>query len=370
MKKVIMNRSANPWEEVSSSQEKRFVSRRTSSGGGGGGKFGKNLEDWGRNFFSNMTPRKAIMIGVVVLGIWLASGLYRVLPDEQGVELLFGRWVQTSEPGLNYRFPWPIGSVIRPRVTRVNKINIGFAERETRAGDRRGAEQDVVAESLMLTGDENIIDIDFSVFWLIKDAGKFLFEIDRPEATTKVVSESVMRDIIGKTDLQKSLTQGRQSIEEEARQGIQETLDNYGAGIEITQVKLQKVDPPNAVIDAFRDVQAAEADRVRLENEAKAYANSIIPEARGQATAVVKEAEAYREQKIKEAEGQTQRYLMVKEEYKKSPIITVSRLYLETMERVFSQLDKISVTGEGAVGGLLPYLPLNELMKEKKNKGQ
>ncbi len=302
-----------------------------------------------------------ILIVLVLIAVfWVFSGVYRVQPDEQGVELLFGKWVRTEQPGLNIRWPSPIGAALTPKVTRVNRIDVGFRSAGEEFG-RTSAVSDVAAESLMLTGDENIVDIDFSVFWVIKDAGKFLFNIDRPEITVKAVAESAMREVVGRTPIQAALTEGRQQIEIQSKELIQKTLDEYGAGIELTQVKLQAVDPPGAVIDSFRDVQAAEADRVRAQNEAEAYANDIIPRARGEAAKIEQEAEAYKRQKIAESEGEAQRFLSVYNEYVQSPEVTSRRLYLETMEEVLADMNKIILDSGVGGSGVVPYLPLNEL---------
>ncbi len=328
-------------------------------GGGGGGPRGQgprggpqqppNLEELLKKSQDRM--RRLIPGGVggswgiaiallLVLLVWMFSGFYRVQPDEQGVVLRFGAWVNTTQPGLNYHLPTPIESALTPKVTRVNRIDVGFRSAGEEFG-RTSAVSDVAAESLMLTGDENIVDIDFSVFWVIKDAGKYLFNIDRPEITVKAVAESAMREVIGRTPIQAALTEGRQQIEIQTQELIQKTLDEYGAGIELTQVKLQAVDPPGAVIDSFRDVQAAEADRVRAQNEAETYANDIIPRARGEAARIEQEAEAYKRQKIAESEGEAQRFLAVYNEYVLSPEVTSRRLYLETMEEILADMDKI-----------------------------
>jgi membrane protease subunit HflK len=225
----------------------------------------------------------------------------------------------------------------------------------------------------MLTGDENIVDVDFSVFWLIKPngAGDYLFNIQQPEGTVKAVAESAMREVIGRNNIQPILTEARQTIEEEVRNLMQKTLDHYGAGIQITQVQLQKVDPPAQVIDSFRDVQAARADAERAQNEAQTYANRVLPEARGRVAQITQSAEAYREQTVAEARGQTARFIQVYDEYKKAPDVTRQRLYLETMERVLGGTDKIILdSGPGSSGGVVPYLPLNELTRRAPAPGQ
>ncbi|MEM6617562.1 MAG: FtsH protease activity modulator HflK [Pseudomonadota bacterium] len=307
-----------------------------------------------------------ILVGVLLL-VWLASGFYRVQTDQQGVVLRFGEYVATTSEGLNYHLPYPIESVITPRVTRINRIDIGIRTDESGRTNRAG--QDVPEESLMLTGDENIVDVDFAVFWLIKDAGDYLFNIQNPEGTVKAVAESAMREVVGRSDIQPILTQDREVTEVAVLELIQQTLDSYESGIEITQLQLQKVDPPNQVIDAFRDVQAARADQARLRNEAQAYANRVVPEARGESERIRQQAEAYREQTIAEAEGQADRFVAVYEEYRKAPEVTRQRMYLETMERVFGDSEKIVIDDAVGGSGVVPYLPLNEIGRGNANRG-
>jgi modulator of FtsH protease HflK len=301
-------------------------------------------------------------IGLIVLAvitIWGLSGFYRVEPDELGVVQRFGKYVRDANPGLNYHWPYPIESVQTPKVTRVNRIDIGMRLVEDL---RRGTTmRDVPEESLMLTGDENIVDVDFSVFWVVKPdgAGDFLFNILQPEGTVKAVAESAMREIVGRSNLQPVLTE-RQPIEVAVQELMQSTLDKYGSGIQITQVQLQKVDPPSQVIDSFRDVQAARSDLERAQNEAQTYANKVVPEARGRAAQITQSAEAYREQTVAEAKGATSRFLQVYEQYKKAPDVTRQRLYLETMERLFAGTDKV-IVDPGATSGVVPYLPLDQL---------
>jgi membrane protease subunit HflK len=304
------------------------------------------------------------LIALAAVAIWGFSGFFRVDPDELGIVLRFGQYVRDAKPGLNYHLPYPIESALTPKVTRVNRIDIGMRSVDDL---RRGStSRDVPEESLMLTGDENIVDVDFSVFWLIKPdgAGDYLFNIQQPEGTVKAVAESAMREVIGRSEIQPILTGARATIETAVQVLMQKTLDNYGAGIQVTQVQLQKVDPPAQVIDSFRDVQAARSDAERAQNEAQTYANRIVPEARGRAAQITQAAEAYRQQTVAEATGQTSRFLKVYEEYKKAPSVTRERMYLETMERLFNGTDKIIVDpGPGGQNGVVPYLPLNELTR-------
>src|SRR6516164_4562060 len=282
---------------------------------------------------------------------------FRVDPDELGVVMLFGKPVRTEPPGLHFRQAYPIEEVRLPKVTRQNIIEIGMRSSEVARVVRPVSE-----ESLMLTGDENIVDINFVVFWRIKDAQKYLFNIQKPDVTVKEVAESAMRDIVGQSNIQPLLTGARQQTEQAVQKLMQGVLDSYGAGVSIDQVQLQKVDPPTQVIDAFRDVQAARADKERLQNEAGTYANKIVPEARGEAERILQSARAYKEQTVAEATGQTARFLKVYEEYRKAPEVTRKRMYLETMERILGGTDKIILDSKGGQS-VVPYLSLDQLHK-------
>jgi membrane protease subunit HflK len=303
-----------------------------------------------------------IALGAVVL--WGLSGFFRVEPDEVGVVLRFGKEVREVQPGLNYHLPYPVETVLTPKALQVRKIDVGM-----RLVDdlRRGTTmRDVPEESLMLTGDENIVDVDFSVLWKIKPkgVGEYLFNIQNPEGTVKAVAESAMREVIGRSEIQPILTGARQGIEVGVQDLMQKTLDQYGAGIQVQQVQMQKVDPPQQVIDSFRDVQAARADLERAQNEAQTYANRVVPEARGKASQILQAADAYKSQTVAEATGQTSRFTKIFDEYKKAPEVTRKRMYLETMERVMGGTDKIILDSGGSSGSnVVPYLPLNELTR-------
>ena len=302
---------------------------------------------------------KPIIFGLILLiVVWAFSGLYRVLPDEQGVVLRFGKFVSTTQPGLNYHIPFPVETVLTPKVTKVNRIDVGF--RAASDSGRTSGIGDVPEESLMLTGDENIVNIDFSVFWVIKDAGNFLFRIQSPVETVKAASETAMREVIAKSQLQPILTKGRSIIEIEVQEIIQSILDEYESGIQITQVQTQKADPPDQVIDAFRDVQAARADMERSKNEAEAYANDVIPRARGEAAKILQAAEAYKKEVVAKAEGEASRFLSIYNEYAKAKKVTQERMYLETMEKVLADINKI-IIDQNSGSGVVPYLPLQEL---------
>jgi membrane protease subunit HflK len=304
------------------------------------------------------------LVAVVVAAIvGFYAFTFRVNPDELGVVLRFGKAIRAEAPGLHFRLPYPIEEVRLPKVTRQNIIEIGMRS----AGPSRtlaGGIRDVPEESLMLTGDENIVDVDFVVYWRIKDAQQYLFNIQNPEITVKEVAESAMREIVGQSNIQPILTEARQKTEQAVQKLMQDVLDFYGAGVRIDQVQLQKVDPPAQVIDAFRDVQAARADRERLQNEAFAYANRVVPEARGEAERILQAARAYREQAVAEATGQTARFLKIYDEYKKAPDVTRKRMYLETMERILGGTDKIIVDSKSGQN-VLPLLPLEQLQRRK-----
>ena len=321
----------------------------------------------------NLGSRGFALVALGAIVLWGVSGFFRVEPDELGVVLRFGQYIRDVQPGLNYHMPYPIETALTPKALRVNKIDIGMRMVED---TRRGGTtlRDVPEESLMLTGDENIVDVDFSVLWKIdpkpKGVGDFLFNIRDAEGTVKAVAESAMREVIGRSNIQPILTGARQNIETAVQDLMQKTLDQYGAGVLVQQVQLQKVDPPTQVIDSFRDVQAARADLERAQNEAQTYANRIVPEARGKVAQVLQAAEAYREQTVAEATGQTSRFLKIYDEYKKAPQVTRQRMYLETMERLFSGTDKIILDSIGPGGsGVVPYLPLNELTRRPQTGG-
>jgi membrane protease subunit HflK len=347
--------------------------------GGGGGPWGQgpsgqqppDLEELLRKSQDNLkkflpggggSGKIVVLVGLVLVALWASSGFYKVGADEQGVVMRFGKYDGIPKgPGLHYHLPSPIETALTPKVTSVNRIDIGYRT----SGDtgRSTARRDVSEESLMLTGDENIVDIDFAVFWRIKDAGKYLFNIDNPEATVKATAESAMREIIGNTAIAAAFAEGRQKIEQTTHVLLQGVLDGYESGIEVTEVKLQKVDPPGAVIDAFRDVQRARADLERQRNEAEGYANDIIPRARGEAEKMIQQAEAYKSEVVTRAEGDANRFLAVYNEFVQAKDVTTQRLYLETMEEVLRGMTKILIDGKGGQG-VVPYLPLPELQKK------
>jgi membrane protease subunit HflK len=313
---------------------------------------------------NSMGSKGFALIALAAIVLWGLSGFFRVEPDELGVVLRFGKEVREVQPGLNYHLPYPVETALTPKALRVNKIDIGM--RIVDDARRGGAvTRDVPEESLMLTGDENIVDVDFAVLWKVQPngVGKYLFNIQNPSGTVKAVAESAMREVIGRSDIEPILTGARQTIENAVHDLLQKTLDQYGAGITVQQIQLQKVDPPQQVIDAFRDVQAARADLERSVNEAQTYTNTVVPEAKGRVAQITQAAEAYRSQTVAEATGQTSRFDQIYAQYKKAPDVTRERMYLETMERVLGGSDKV-IVDQGAGGtGVVPYLPLNELSK-------
>ena len=310
------------------------------------------------NFGSNKKNFVSAILILIIL--WLLSGFYNVNANEQGVVLRFGEWVRTTLPGLHYHLPYPIERAKTPKVTKVNKTEIGFRE-------LNNTQRMLLEESLMLTGDENIVDINFSVFWVINDAGKYLFKLRNPDASIKSISESVMREVIGNTPIADALAERRQEIEMLSLEKIQNVLDKYESGIKVTQLQLQKVDPPDQVIDSFRDVQRARADKEKVINEGIAYKNDIIPRARGESEQIIQKAEAYKREVVARSEGDAQRFESVLKSYKNNEDVTKKRIYLETLEGIFQNATKVIIdTKQGS--GVLPYLPLPEIRKKNKKK--
>jgi membrane protease subunit HflK len=340
------------------------------SGGGGSAGGPPDIEDIfrkGQDRFKSFIPggfggsRGILIILLLIVFAWLLSGLYRVQPGERGVELLFGKFVNTTDAGLNYWAPWPVGTVQRPNVEKTNQINIGF--RGLGSAGRSDSVRDIPQESLMLTGDQNIIDIDFVVQWRIKSAPNFLFNIRDPQTTIKLAAESSIREIVGQTPLEEVLATKRTEVEARTRDVLQRIMDDYKAGVFIADVKMQQVDPPQKVIDAFNDVQRARQDKERQQNEAEAYRNDIVPKAKGEASRQVEQAAAYRERLIKEADGEAKRFISVFEAYKTGKDVTRQRLYLERMQDVLSKSEKVIVDKGQGGSGVVPYLPLPELRK-------
>ena len=315
--------------------------------GGGGGRRGGDQGGGGPQI-----TRGTLVLGLLAaLGAWLYVSVYTVKPEEQSVELFLGEFSSTGQPGLNFA-PWPVVTYEKVPTTRERVQQIGTGESGR------------ISEGLMLTNDENIVDIDFQVVWNITDPAKYLFNLRDPEDTIDAVAESAMREIIAQSRLAPILNRDRGLIADRLSTLVQATLDSYDAGINVVRVNFDKADPPREVIDAFREVQAAEQERDRLEKEADAYANRVLGSARGEAAQILEEAEGYRARVVNEAEGEASRFTAVLGEYAKAPDVTRRRLYIETMERVLGDVDKILLEGGiGGDGGIVPYLPLNELRR-------
>lgn len=339
---------------------------------GGGGPNPKDIEEMLRRSqqrFRGMFPGgiggpKLVMAAVAgLIVIWGLTGFYRVQPSEQGVEMVFGRFSGVpTDPGLHWNWPTPIGDVYLPNVTLENRVEIGFRS----AGDataRSGGSRDIPEESQMITGDENLVDIDFVVFWRIADAAKYLFAMRDPDQTVKVAAEAVMRDIIGGTRIQDALTDRRGPIESDSTIQLQRLLNEYGAGIEVRQVQLLEVEPPSQVIDAFNEVTRAKQDLERMKNEAEAYRNDVVPRARGEAAQIVEQADAYRQEVVNRAQGDGNRFDSVYQAYSQSKDVTTQRIYLETLEEVLKNVNKVIIDDSAGGNGVVPYLPLPEIQK-------
>ena len=348
-----------------------------TGGGGGGGNNQPDLEELLKRSQDRIKqtisggglpgPVLLLIAAPLVALIGFYAFTFRVNPDEQGVVMRFGRYDRWAGPGLHFRMPPPIEEVYKPKVTRQNITEIGVRS----GGGRFPSAQRESPESHMLTGDENIVDIDFVVYWTIKDAPQFLFNIQNPETTVKEVAESAMREVVGQSNITSLLTEGRQKTQNDVQRLMQNVLDNYKAGIRVDEVRLQKVDPPAQVVDAFNDVQNARLDKERLQNEANTYANKVVPEARGEAERILQAAEGYRQQTVAEATGQAARFLKIYEEYKKAPEVTRRRMHLETMERVLGGTDKVIIDGKGGGGpGVVPFLPLDQVTRPTPPKPQ
>jgi membrane protease subunit HflK len=309
------------------------------------------------------------LLASLCLFIWIAGGVYKVQPDEQGVVLRFGQRIGTTEAGLHYHMPYPIETVLLPKVTKINQLQLGHAT--PASSNDEAANTAASRDKQMLTGDENIVEADCAVFWKIKDAGQFLFSVDNPELAIKISAESALREIIGRTPIQAALSDKRQQIAEETKALLQHLLDEENAGVLITQIQLQRVDPPGAVIDAFNDVQRARADQERARNEAESYANDIIPRARGEASHIMEEAQAYKVQAVDMAEGEAKSFLAVYQSYAQAKDVTSWRMYMESADEVLKKASKVIIDTSGkGVSSVVPYMSISEkdkvAPKEKK----
>jgi membrane protease subunit HflK len=301
-----------------------------------------------------------VMVFAVIIGLWLLSGFYQVATDQVGVVMRFGAYERTEQPGLRYHLPAPIEEVLLPVVTSQNEIQVGFRRSARNSEEIRN----VPEESMMLTQDENIINVEFAVFWRVSDVGKYLFEIRDPRETIKMAAESAMREVIGQNKLQFALTDGRSAIADEARARLQALVDEYNAGVIVTQINLQTVSVPDEVKAAFQDVVNARLDQERFQNQAAAHVNKVIPDAKGQAAQMIQQAMAYRDQKIAVAQGDAARFKEVLTAYNGARDVTAKRLYLETMEAILGNAHKVIVE-KSAGAGAIPYFPLRDLTRTK-----
>ncbi|MEO7107733.1 MAG: FtsH protease activity modulator HflK [Rhodoferax sp.] len=312
------------------------------------------LREWVRYYAAllGLKDRGGLLVIAIIALMWVNSGIFKVQPDEQGIVLRFGRFQEAVESGLHYHWPYPIETVMLPKVTQMNQLQLGV----TKSGSG-----DDSHERQMLTGDENIVEAECAVFWKIKNAKDFLFKVKNPETSVRIVAESALREVIGRTPIQAAMSDKRQQIADETRVLMQTLLDQENAGILVSQVQLQRVDPPAAVIDAFNDVQRARADQERTRNEADSYANDMLPRARGEASKITQEAEAYKEQAVKLAEGDAKGFLSVYNSYVKSKDVTAWRLYMESTDELLRKASRVIVdtTGKGA-SAVMPYMSIGD----------
>ncbi len=366
---MVGDNNKNPWgRKPSDGNRGPWGTPPGGSGGSGGGDLPPDLDELLKKAQENLRRalpggfgpgRFAALVGIAALGLWLTSGFYLVKPGENAVITQFGAWNKTqSEPGLGYRIPWPIQDVAIVNTTEERRIQIGFSEGVGRSAGKR----DIPEESLMLTSDANIVDLDMVIFWNIDNARDYLFNIMDPEQTIKKVAESAIREVVGQTRLQAIITGNRTGVSDGARTIMQNTLNNYKSGVSILGVVIQEAVVHPDVIDAYEDVVAAQQDAERFQNEANIYANDIVPKARGEAIQMIQQAEAYKESQIAKAGGDADRFNSVYSAYVMGKDVTRTRMYLETMETVLKSAQKIIINDNASgTGGVLPYLPLNEL---------
>ena len=293
------------------------------------------------------------LLASLIVFVWLSTGFYKVQPDEQGIVLRFGAWVDTKPPGLHFHLPWPIETALFPQITQIRQMQLGVAP-DGGVGAAR--------EKQMLTGDENIIEADSSLLWQIKDAGQYLFNVAEPDVALRIAAESALREVIGRTPIQAALSDKRREVADETQALLQSVLDREGSGIRVVQVQLSRADPPSTVIDAFNDVQRARADQERARNEAESYANDILPRARGEAERIRLDSEAYKAQTVNLAQGEAQNYAAIYQSYALAREVTAWRLYLESVDAVLRKSSRVILdsSGKGAAP-LAPFLPLSEI---------
>ncbi|MUM77300.1 FtsH protease activity modulator HflK [Pseudodesulfovibrio sp. F-1] len=328
------------------------------------------FDDFQQHFqkFKNFKVPGWKLVVPLLIVLWIASGFYIVEPDEIGVVKRFGEFDRITTPGPNYHIPFPVESAVTPKVTQIQRLEFGFrsvARGLLQSNFQQGVSREVPEEALMLTGDENIVSVQFTVQFMIKDAREYLFNVASPEATIVHVAESAMREVIGRSRIDDALTTGKQDIQVETRDLMQQILDSYESGINIVAVQMQNVHPPDEVIEAFKDVASAREDSSRFVNEAEAYERDILPKARGEAARIVNEAQAYTEAKVRRSQGDASRFLAVLTEYNKAKDITRRRLYLETVESILQNPDvEKLIMADDALKKSVPYLPLDKLPRQ------
>lgn len=360
----------NKYESIIKDLVQKSSSNSNKGGNSGGGSNNNNSS--GGNFFDKFekSPKKLVSLIALVIGsLWLSTGFYKVNSDQNAIVLYFGKYHTLATPGLNYHIPFPVGKIVKQSVTTVNSEEFGYNSRnnQSRISGRRSANNsNNSSDNLMLTGDENIVDIEFQVQWQIKDIEKFTFNIADPRQTIRKSAQSAMREIIAVTPISEVLSDGKSRVEQSAKKLLQETLDSYGAGIRIVLLQLQRVDPPTQVIDSFRDVQTAKADKEKEINEAQAYANDIIPRARGNAAEMKEKALAYKSSVTADAQGEANRFLALYNQYKRAKEVTRKRMYLETMQKVYGNINKVIIDNKSSNNSLMPYFPLGDLKQAKK----
>jgi membrane protease subunit HflK len=352
--------------------------------GGGGGPFGSrrppDMEDVirrGQERLKNLIPggfsslKGVVLIVLAGLVIWLVTGFFRVQPNQQAIQLVFGKpYGKPVEPGLHYNLPSPIGTVVVVNVQDQRRVVIGSRNGgQERTGPYTRGQRPTSSENLMLTGDENIVDIEFAVLWQIKDVFNYAFDVRNPEENVRAGAEAAMREVIGRSNLQYAQTEGRSRIEQDTKDLLQRILDEYGLGVRISNIQLLRVDPPQEVIAAFRDVQAARADKEKSINEANTYRNQVLPRAKGEAESIIQRGEAYKAETVARASGDAQRFDQVYEQWEKAKDITTERLYLDTMEEVLRNVNKVMIDKNTSATGVLPYLPLPELKSGQPSSG-
>ncbi len=361
------------WDKLQEKRQRQSRQTPPPSGGNGGGSGDNggnnrqppiNFKQFPENPLSGKfsAPSKKgiwILLGVV-LGVWLLSGIFIVNPDEEGIVLRFGKYVRTVGPGPHYHLPSPIESVYKPKVTQVLRGEVGFRSIGQERSFQQGQVRTVPEEASMLTGDENIVNVQFSVQYKIKDPVEYLFNVTDQAAVVRNAAEAAMREVIGKSMIDSALTDGKIQIQSDATDLLQKILNRYEIGVQIIAVQLQDVHPPQEVIDAFKDVASAREDKSRIINEAEAYRNELLPVARGRGAELENQAQSYKETRIQGAQGETQRFLAVLVEYEKAADVTKKRLYYEAMEDILTNATDKIIIPEGTADRILPFLPLEK----------